>query len=102
MDFNKDLSRISSNFRHELANNETISHLKLNPTMHLVLEETKNANTDNNKQILEIQPKNPRISQYLSVKSTDILLKSEDLYGFHDEILQIKLNQAHIQSHNYK
>ena len=42
------------------------------------------------------------ISQYLSVKSTDILLKFEDLYGFHDEILQIrKVNKAHIQSHNH-
>ena len=27
MDFNKDLSRISSKIRHELANNETISPL---------------------------------------------------------------------------
>ena len=54
MDFTKDLSRISSKIRHELANNETISPLNPNPTMHLVLEETKNANIDNNKQILEI------------------------------------------------
>ena len=91
MDFNKDLSRIASKIRHELANiwnNFSFHHP--NPTMHLVLEDQKNANIDNNKQIYgEFNRKITRMSQYLSVKSTDTLMKSEDLYGFHDEILQI-------------
>ena len=33
---------------------KTISPLNLNPIMHLVIEETKNANIDSNKQILGI------------------------------------------------
>ena len=72
--------------------NETISSPPQSDNAHLVSGASKtenNANKVNNTSNTKNLTQNPRISQYLPMKSTDILWKSEDLWGFHDEILQI-------------